>query len=154
MLKYFKSDSIVIKLTAGDANAGNGGDGYNDGNITNNPTMNLTTFNKVEGADVHTNTGDKVHQDADWKAEAGKATAKWHDKHEGSVQSNGDQESEHHGDNSSGNVDANTTATQTNMVSADQSQHVWAGIGGDGGSDNKAYGGDIDIDLGHIPHLV
>jgi hypothetical protein len=154
MRKDFKSDSIVIKLTAGDAKAGNGGDGYNDGNIINYPTANLTTFNKVEGGDVHTNTGDKVHQDADWTAEAGKATSKYYEKHGASVQSNGDQESEHHGANTSGNVDASASATQTNMVSSDQSQHVWAGIGGDGGSDNKAYGGDIDIDLGHLLHSV
>ena len=65
MRKDFKSDSIKIKFTAGDANAGNGGDGYNDGNITNTPTMTLNPFNKVEGGDVHTNTGDKVDQDAD-----------------------------------------------------------------------------------------
>ena len=32
-----------------------------------------------------------------------------------------------------------------NWLDADQSQNVKAGIGGDGGSGNKAEGGDVDV---------
>jgi hypothetical protein len=147
MRKDFKGDSIVIKFSGGDANAGNGGNGSNYGDIINKPTMTLNTYNKVEGADVHNNTGDKVYQKAYWDADA---EAKDHSK--AYAKSYGDQESEHKGDNKGGDVYANTDATQTNTVMADQSIHVWAGIAGDGGDDAKAYGGDVNIDLGS--HLV
>ena len=43
------------------------------------------------------------------------------------------------------NVDASTTAYQTNFLAADMSQNVAAGIGGNGGSGNKAEGGDVHI---------
>lgn len=168
MRKDFKGDSIVIKLSGGDASAGNGGDGYNYGNIINKPNISMDTYNKAEGSDVHTNTGDKVYQKASWEAEAGKTDSKGHedskryedsrghDKYKahdgGGAQSNGDQESEHNGYNKSGDVSADTSATQTNAISADQHQYVWAGVGGDGGEDSKAYGGDVDIDLGHLLH--
>jgi hypothetical protein len=42
-------------------------------------------------------------------------------------------------------VDASTTAYQTNFLAADMSQNVAAGIGGNGGSGNKAEGGDVHI---------
>jgi hypothetical protein len=162
MRKDYKSDSIVIKLTGGDANAGNGGNGYNYGNIINKPTMTIDTYNKAEGSDVYTNTGDKVYQKASWEAEVGKAYSKGHDKYKGhdkhkahdtyggGAESNGDQESEHNGYNKSGDVYADTTATQTNTVMADQSIHVWAGVAGDGGDHAKAYGGDVDIGFGSV----
>jgi len=142
-----KSDSIVIKLSGGDASAGNGGNGYNYGDITNKPTLTIDTYNKAEGADVHNNTGDKVYQKANWDADA---EAKDHSK--AYAKSYGDQESDHKGDNTGGDVYANTTATQTSTVMADQSIHVWAGVGGDGGDNAKADGGDVNIDFGHFPH--
>ena len=115
MRKDFKSDSIVLKIDTGHNYAGNGGDGYNSGNITNNPTMNLTTFNSVEGA--HVDIGSQSHHKALWDAPAAPASG----------------------------VTANTTATQTNMVWADQSQYVSAGNGGEGGDHAKAIGGDVNF---------
>jgi hypothetical protein len=137
MRKHYKSDSIEIKFTGGDASAGNGAKGYNSGDITNTATMNINPYNKAEGGDVHTNTGDQVDQKAGWDPTTQTATQT------------------HSGNNTSGNVDASASATQTNMIWANQNQYVWAGVGGDGGDHAKAYGGDgVDIDLGHIPHLV
>ena len=55
MRKHFKSDSIEIKfISGGDANAGNGGNGYNSGTIGNGNTPNMTInpYNKAEGGDV------------------------------------------------------------------------------------------------------
>ena len=45
-------------------------------------------------------------------------------------------------------VYANTTATQKNYFEADQHQDVVAGVGGDGGDGNFAWGGDVDIGIG------
>ena len=39
---------------------------------------------------------------------------------------------------------------QTNKVWADQSQNVSAGNGGEGGDENLAAGGNVDIDLHHL----
>jgi hypothetical protein len=144
MRKDYKSDSIVIKLSGGDASAGNGGNGYNYGDIINKPTSTIDQYNKVEGSDVHTNTGDKVYQKAYWDADA---EAKYHSK--AYAKSNGDQESEHKGYNKSGDVKANVDADQTNKAWVDQSQHVYAGVGGDGGDNAMAIGGNVEIDFGH-----
>ena len=71
----FPSDTIALKaISTGGNSAGNGGDGYNSGKISNSPSINFNPYNKAEGADVHVNTGDKVYQKADW--EAGGANAK------------------------------------------------------------------------------
>ena len=141
----FPSDTITFKdVSTGGNSAGNGGDGYNSGNISNSPSINFNPYNKAEGADVHVNTGDKVYQKAYW--DAGDANAKADDyskAHGGSTNSNGDQSSKSGHDTS--NVDASTTASQTNILSADMSQHVAAGIGGDGGNGNTAKGGEIDF---------
>jgi hypothetical protein len=51
--------------------------------------------------------------------------------------------------NDANHVSADTTAYQTNLVLADMSQNVAAGIGGAGGDHNVADGGDI----GHLPFL-
>ena len=66
MRKHYKSDSIEIKFTGGDASAGNGAKGYNSGDITNTANMTINPYNKAEGGDVHTNTGDQVDQKAGW----------------------------------------------------------------------------------------
>jgi len=63
------SDSIYFnKITTGNANAGNGGNGTNYGNISNNPTLKFDPTNKAYGASVDVNTGDHVHQKAYWDA--------------------------------------------------------------------------------------
>ena len=140
----FPSDSIALKVSTGGNSAGNGGTGYNEGNITNKPSIEFNPSNKAEGADVHVNTGDNVYQKAYWDAGGANAEAEKYAKAEGgTAKSNGDQESYSGHDKS--DVDANTKAYQENWLDADQSQNVKAGIGGDGGSGNKAEGGDVDV---------
>jgi hypothetical protein len=133
----FPSDTITFKdVSTGGNSAGNGGDGNFSGKISNSPSISFNPSNKAEGADVHVNTGDHVYQKADW--DAGGANAK-----ADTAKSNGDQSSDSGHDKS--NVDASTTAYQTNFLAADMSQHVAAGIGGDGGNGNTAKGGEIDF---------
>jgi hypothetical protein len=140
----FPSDTIAFKVSTGDNSAGNGGNGYNSGTIVSNPSIKYEPYNKAEGADVHVNTGDQVHQKAYWDAGGANAEAeKYAEAEGGTAKSNGDQESES-GHNKS-DVDANTTAYQENFLAANMSQNVYAGIGGEGGSGNKAEGGDVDI---------
>jgi hypothetical protein len=141
----FPSDTISLKdVYTGGNSAGNGGDGVNTGDISSKPSLEFNPYNKAEGADVHVNTGDKVHQDADWSAGGANAKAEKYSKAEGGkAYSNGDQESES-GHNKS-DVDANTSAHQENDLKVDMSQNVWAGIGGEGGDHNKAEGGDVDV---------
>ena len=148
MRKKFDGDSIKIDIDTGGNKAGNGGNGYNYGDIINKPTSVVDQYNKVEGSDVHTNTGDKVYQKAYWDADGGKAEAEKYAKaYGGEAETNGDQKSDHDGRNTSGDVEANVDADQTNKAWVDQSQHVWAGIGGEGGDDAMAIGGNVDIDI-------
>jgi hypothetical protein len=141
----FPSDTITFKdVSTGGNSAGNGGDGINTGNINNSPSINFNPYNKAEGADVHVNTGDKVYQKADWDAGGASAKADWFSKaYGGTAKSNGDQSSDSGHDTSK--VSADTTAYQTNFLAADMSQHVAAGIGGNGGNDNYAKGGEVEI---------
>jgi hypothetical protein len=141
----FPSDSIALKaISTGGNSAGNGGDGYNFGNISNSPSIKFDTYNKAEGADVHVNTGDKVYQKAYWDAGGANAKAEAFAKaYGGEAESNGDQKSYSGHDTSK--VYANTEAYQTNWLAADMSQHVAAGIGGDGGNNNTAKGGEVEI---------
>jgi len=141
----FPSDTIALKaISTGGNSAGNGGDGVNTGNISNSPSIKFDTYNKAEGADVHVNTGDKVYQKAYWDAGGANAEAEKYAKaYGGEAQSNGDQKSYSGQDSST--VHADTTAAQTNFLAADQHQTVMAGIGGNGGNDNYARGGDVDI---------
>jgi hypothetical protein len=143
----FPSDTIAFKeISTGGNNAGNGGDGHNSGSISNSPTINFSPYNKAEGADVHVNTGDKIYQKADWDAGGANAKAEAFAKaYGGEAESNGDQKSYSGHDTS--NVDASTTAYQTNFLAADMSQSVAAGIGGDGGNGNTAKGGDVDLKI-------
>ena len=138
----FPSDTISFKASTGGNEAGNGGDGYNSGMIVSNPSIKFDPTNKAEGADVSVKNGDHVSQKAYWDAGGAGAKAEKYSKAEGGkAYSNGDQSSES-GHNKS-DVDANTKAVQDNWLGVDQSQHVMAGIGGDGGDHNKAEGGDI-----------
>jgi hypothetical protein len=141
----FPSDTISLKdVYTGGNSAGNGGDGVNTGDISSKPSIEFNPYNKAEGADVHVNTGDQVHQKAYWDAGGANAKTEKYSKAEGGkAASNGDQESES-GHNKS-DVDANTSAYQKNDLKVDMSQNVWAGIGGEGGDHNKAEGGDVDV---------
>ena len=162
----FPSDSISFKVSTGDNSAGNGGTGYNEGNITSKPSIDFNASNKAEGADVHVKNGDDVSQKAYWdagganaKAEGAAAKSKGMDSHGGhkkydaksestkaeggTAKSNGDQDSDS-GHNKS-DVEANTTAYQENWLAVEQGQEVYAGIGGEGGDHNKAEGGDVHI---------
>jgi hypothetical protein len=139
----YPSDSIALKISTGGQEAGNGGSGYNSGDISNEPSISFNPYNKADGADVDVRTGDHVYQKADWDAGGANADAEWYAKaYGGEAESNGDQSS-YSGRNTS-DVDANTTAYQTNFLAADMSQSVAAGIGGDGGDENAAVGGDVD----------
>jgi hypothetical protein len=152
----FPSDSIAFKdISTGGNSAGNGGDGYNKGNITNNPSIDFQPYNKAEGADVHVKTGDQVHQKADWDAGGANADAKSFAKAKGGeAESNGDQSSWSGHDTSK--VHADTTAYQLNFLAADQHQSVAAGVGGDGGDHNKAEGGDVSpkIDYANLNNVL
>jgi hypothetical protein len=142
----FPSDTIALKsISTGGNSAGNGGDGYNSGDISNSPHINFNPYNKADGADVHVNTGDQVHQTAGWDAGGANATAAvLATAHGGTANSNGDQGSWSGHDTSS--VSADTTAYQSNFLAADQHQSAAAGIGGNGGNDNAALGGSVTFD--------
>ena len=138
----FPSDTISLKASTGGNSAGNGGNGYNEGNIISNPSVKFDPTNKAEGADVNVKNGDHVGQKAYWDAGGANAKAEKYSKAEGGkAMSNGDQES-NSGHNKS-DVDANTKAVQDNWLAVEQGQTVMAGVGGDGGDHNKAEGGDI-----------
>jgi hypothetical protein len=139
----FPSDTVTLKdISTGGASAGNGGSGYNYGDITSKPSISFDPSNKAYGADVSVNTGDKVYQKAYWDAGGANAKADEYSKaYGGKAYSNGDQ-SNYSGHDTS-KVYADTTASQSNFLIADQSQHVAAGIGGYGGDDNYAHGGDV-----------
>jgi len=119
MRKNYHSDGIKIDIDTGHNSAGNGGDGYNFGNVTTNQSVTASPQNT---ADTDIGAG-QDHQKVSWHAP-----------------------SVPHGD-----VTATTTATQTNVVYADQYQMVLAGVGGNGGNGNHAVGG-IEVDLPHSPH--
>jgi hypothetical protein len=142
----FPSDTIAIKdISTGGNSAGNGGSGHNSGDIINQPSISFNPYNKADGADVHVNTGDHVHQTADWQAGGANGTAQWFAQaNGGTAMSNGNQSSNSGHDTS--NVNADTTAYQSNFLAADMHQSVMAGVGGNGGSDNYAKGGDVHID--------
>ena len=139
----FPSDTVALKeISTGGQYAGNGGSGYNYGDITSKPSISFDPSNKASGADVSVNTGDHVQQKAYWDAGGANAKADEYSKaYGGKAYSNGDQ-SNHSGYDTS-KVHADTTAYQTNFLLADMHQSVWAGIGGNGGSGNEAEGGDV-----------
>jgi hypothetical protein len=141
------SDSIEFKsINTGGQSVGNGGDGSFEGKIINQPSISFEPYNKASGSSVDVKTGDHVSQKAEWDAGGANGTASWFSKAEGGkATSNGDQSSES-GHNTS-KVYANTTAHQTNYLKADMHQEVVAGIGGHGGSDNLARGGDVHFDF-------
>ena len=156
--------AIVAKIDTGHNSAGNGGDGYNTGNLTNDPSSTFDTYNKAHGSDVDTTTGDSVHQKAYWDAggaNGGTATATASDPsysydpshalakaNGGYAESNGDQYSSSGGNTS--HTYANTDAYQENWAAIDQHANQLAGNGGHGGDGNTAVGGDSIINLDHF----
>ena len=141
----FPSDTVALKeISTGGQYAGNGGSGYNYGDITSKPSISFDPSNKASGADVSVNTGDHVQQKAYWDAGGANAKADEYSKaYGGKAYSNGDQSNYSGYDTSK--VHADTTAYQTNFLLADMHQSVWAGIGGNGGSGNEAEGGDVHV---------
>jgi hypothetical protein len=91
----FPTDTITLKdISTGGGSAGNGGEGYNKGDITSTPTINFNPYNKADGAYVNVNTGDKVDQKAYWDAGGANAKADDYSKaYGGHAYSNGDQSS-------------------------------------------------------------
>ena len=139
------SDVIAFKsISTGGNSAGNGGDGINKGNITDNAHIDFNPTNKAYGSDVSVNTGDHVSQKAYWDAGNASADADKHSKaYGGDANSNGDQHNYSGHDTS--HVSADTTAYQSNWLAADLSQNVVAGVGGNGGDDNYASGGEVSL---------
>ena len=92
----FPSDTIALKnISTGGQSAGDGGSGYNYGNIISKPNISFDPTNKASGADVSVKTGDHVQQKAYW--DAGGANAKANDysnAYGGTAKSNGDQSNE------------------------------------------------------------
>lgn len=146
-------DTIHIhEIATGAASAGNGGNGTNNGAITDNAQLNFDPYNYASGASVNVNTGDHVHQSASWSAGGanGVDPPSWHfSANGGTATSNGSQSSESGGDTSS--VYANTIAHQLNDLYVDQSQQVYAGIGGSGGNDASAESGSVEVALMSLP---
>lgn len=156
------SDTINLSgVHAGNANAGNGGDGYNDGTINYNPSAYVANTQAVSGADVDLHNGDHVWQSADWDAgsagHGGSASAangflaaitnNGSGGAGGSANSNGNQGASSGGDVAA--VHADTGATQNTQMFADQHANILAGVGGNGGNGNMARGGDISTALVH-----
>lgn len=156
------SDTINLSNSdAGDANAGNGGDGFNYGDIHYNPVAYVANTQTVEGAYTKLYNGDDVWQSAGWGTGDGgtgglaqardgflaSLTNSGSGGAGGDATSSGDQ-----GNTSGGNVAAvaaDTTATQNTQFLADQSATILAGVGGNGGNGNQALGGDISSALVH-----
>jgi hypothetical protein len=148
----FPSDTIAFEtIKTGAASVGNGGNGTNNGNIINEPTLKFAPSNSAVGASVSVSTGDHVHQSASWNAGGANAgdPPSISKVLGGTATSSGDQYSQSGHDTST--VHANTMATQTNEVWADQSQQVYAGIGGNGGSYDAAETGSVYVDLLSMP---
>lgn len=156
------SDTIYLSNpAAGDANAGNGGDGYNHGNIDYNPVAYVNPTQTVEGAYTDLHNGDHVWQSAGWDAGSGgpggftqaqngflaAVTNSGAGGAGGNSQSNGSQGNTSGGDTAA--VAAATTATQYTQLVADQHATILAGVGGNGGNGNMAQGGDIASALMH-----
>lgn len=156
------SDTIYLNNPdAGDANAGNGGDGYNDGNINYNPVAYVEPVQTVYGATTDLHNGDHVWQTAAWDAGNGgpggltqaqngflaAVTNSGAGGAGGDSTSNGSQGNSSGGDTAA--VAAATTATQYTQLMADQHATILAGVGGNGGDGNMARGGDIASALVH-----
>ncbi|MEF0942530.1 PE-PGRS family protein [Rhizobium sp. BR 362] len=145
--------------SGGNANAGNGGDGFGNGDIHYNPSAYISNYQDVYGASTDLHNGDHVHQMADWDAGGGGsggfaqaynatlAALTATGGAGGDATSNGSQGSVSGGDVAA--VSAATTATQTTQSFVDQHATIVSGAGGNGGSGNFAQGGDVSTALVH-----
>jgi len=158
------SDLINLDhVNGGDASAGNGGNGYNHGDISYNAVLTAANAQSVSGAETHLHNADHVWQGADWDAggggNGGFAQAKegflayisntGSGGPGGAATSNGSQNNASGGDTA--NVHADTTGYQVNDVLANQSGTILAGMGGNGGNGNYAVGGAVTPTTIHIP---
>jgi hypothetical protein len=156
------SDTIQLNHSdAGDANAGNGGEGYNYGDIHFDPSAYVSNSQTVYGAVTDVHNGDHVWQTADWEAggggHGGEAEAEngflSNIVNNGAGGAGGDATSNGSQNNSSGGdvaaVAAATSATQNTQLVADQHATILAGVGGNGGNGNFAQGGDIGAAVVH-----
>lgn len=156
------SDTVHLSdVYAGEANAGNGADGYNFGNINYNPSAIVANTQSVSGAAVDVHSGDSPWQSASWDAgnagHGGAAEAAdgflvnianyGAGGAGGSANSNGDVASTSGGNVAAGQAD--TSAVQYTELLADQHATILAGVGGNGGDGNLARGGDISSALVH-----
>lgn len=162
------SDAIHFSdLHAGDANAGNGGEGYNNGNISYSPSAVVANTQAVTGAHVDVHSGDAVSQSGDWAGGhagsgggASAANGLLADiSNHGNGGAGGDANSNgSFGSSSGGNMassHADTSAVQYTELAANQSATILAGVGGNGGNGNMAKGGDISAALVHSdPHTT
>jgi hypothetical protein len=156
-MTFGASDVIAFKdLNTGGNSAGNGGNGYNYGDLKNYQTATFEPTNKAYGSDVDVKTGDYVRQKAELDAgedsyKKGKVDLKdFHKK--GKPGDDGSHSKLSQASESGGNVSkvwADTNAYQTNWSKIDQSSNQIAGNGGDGGDHNHAKGGDVAIALVH-----
>jgi len=158
------SDTIQLSHSnAGDASSGNGGDGFNYGNIDYNPVVSVNNGQAVYGSSTDLHNGDHVWQSADWEAggggHGGFAQAKdgflASISNTGSGGAGGAATSNGSENNTSGHdtatVNAATTASQMTELMADQHANIAAGIGGNGGNGNTATGGSISPVVLHMP---
>ncbi|MBB6488647.1 PE-PGRS family protein [Rhizobium lusitanum] len=155
------SDTIQLNDPhAGDASAGNGAGGYNNGNIDYNPVAYVANVQSVEGASTDLHNGDHVGLTAGWSADGGAGGFTQAQNgflaslsNSGAGGAGGDAHSNGSQGNSSGGdtaaVGADTTATQYTQLLADQHATILAGVGGNGGNGNIARGGDISSALVH-----
>jgi hypothetical protein len=156
------SDTIQVSdSNAGDANAGNGGDGFNYGNIHYDPSAYVANVQSVEGAYTDLHNGDHFWQKADWDASGGgngglaqaqngllaAITNTGSGGDGGDSNSNGSQNAVSGSDTAA--VAADTNASQYTQLYADQHGTIIAGMGGSGGSGNQALGGDISSAVVH-----
>ena len=155
------SDTVqLVDPHAGNANAGNGGDGYSFGDISYSPSATLAPTQTVFGAHVDVANGDAVTDLASWGAGTGgnggdagisaflaNATNFGSGGDGGNANSNGSQASLSGGDVAA--VHADTSGVQYSSQLADQSATILAGMGGNGGNGNYAQGGDISSAVVH-----
>jgi hypothetical protein len=119
----FPSDTITFKASTGGNSAGNGGDGYNEGNIISMPSIHFNPTNKAEGADVHVKNGDDVSQKAYWDAGGRVRRRRSIPRQRAARPIRMATKGSESGHNKS-DVDANTKAVQENWLAVEQGQTV------------------------------
>jgi hypothetical protein len=151
-MTFGASDVIAFKeLNTGGNSAGNGGDGYNFGDLKNYQTAVFEPHNKAYGSDVDVTTGDDVRQKAKLDLDDGSGGKDWDKKKvaEDGGKTSADLSQDSESGHNESKVWADTTAIQENWAKIDQSANLIAGNGGNGGDDNLAKGGDVGIALVH-----